>query len=529
MEAQRSPFVLKLLPSFTDFAFLMPMVLLFGRMSGTKALLGDCDTGWHIRGGEWIVANRQIPIHDVFSFSHPGGPWFAWSWLADVGYAWLNALGGLRAVVLFSILLISAIFALLFHLVCRRSNPIVAILVTVLAAGASSIHWLARPHLFTLLLAVLFYAALERFAELNQRVNPGQTRPAGIRYLALLPAGVILWANIHQGFFVGILMIAVFGAGEVLKTIFRGDPNESRGGWLIARWYFATAAACVAASLVNPYTYRLPRHVISYLGATANWQHVEEYLSPNFHGPAAVPFEVMLVLAGASIYWNFSKCRFTEPLLLLLWVHAALLAQRNIAIFAVIAAVPVGRTIQEWLDEAPRWNVAAWVRSVALNFHRLATSTGQMEAVGRCHLVSVVGLLMVAAAIWAPNPPKEFRAEFDPGRYPAGALSTLRSDPSARIFTDDEWGDYLIWSLYPSQKVFVDGRADLYSGDFQKRVNDVLSAKYDWEQTLGGYGVDTILLPVNAPLAGALKESSHWHVVFDDGVALVFRSAGKVA
>ncbi len=529
MEAPSSPFVLKLLPSFTDLAFLMPMVLLFGRMNGLIALFGDCDTGWHIRGGEWIVANHRIPLHDVFSFSKRGDPWFAWSWLADVGYAWLNAMGGLRAVALFSILLIAVIFTLLFHLVGGQSSPLVAILVTVLAAGASSIHWLARPHLITLLFVVLFYAALERFADLNAGVNPGHTRPAGVRYLALLPIGTILWANIHRGFFVGILTIAVFGAGEVLKIVFSGNQNESRGGWLRARWYFATAAACVAASLINPYTYRLLRHVTSYLGATSNWQHVMEYLSPNFHSPTAVFFEAMLVLAAAAIYWNLSKCRFTEPLLLLLWAHAALLAQRNIAIFAVIAAVPVGRAMQEWLDELPRWNVAGWVRSAALSFNRLAASTGETEAAGRWHLASALGLLMVAAVIWAPNPPKAFRAEFDPDRYPAGALATLRSDPSARIFTDDEWGDYLIWSLYPSQKVFVDGRDDFYGDDFEKRLNDVLSVKYDWEQTLGGYGVDTILLPVNAPLSGVLKESSRWHLVFDDGKALVFRSAGKVA
>ena len=149
------------------------MVLLFGRMGGFRALLGDCDTGWHIRGGEWIVANHRIPAQDVFSFSKPGDPWFAWSWLADVGCAWLNAMGGLRAVVLCSILLISAIFTLLFHLVSGKSNPIVAILVTVAAAGASSIHWLARPHLFTLLFAVLFYAALDRFSALNEGVKPG--------------------------------------------------------------------------------------------------------------------------------------------------------------------------------------------------------------------------------------------------------------------------------------------------------------------------------------------------------------------
>ena len=56
-----------------------------------------------------------------------------------------------------------------------------------------------------------------------------------------------------------------------------------------------------------------------------------------------------------------------------------------------------------------------------------------------------------------------------------------------------------------------------------------MGVKYDWEKTLGRFGVNTILLPVNAPLAGALQESSHWRLVYDDGVALVFRPAGKAA
>jgi len=50
---------------------------------------------------------------------------------------------------------------------------------------------------------------------------------------------------------------------------------------------------------------------------------------------------------------------------------------------------------------------------------------------------------------------------------------------------------------------------------------------YGWEKTLGRFGVDTILLPTTAPLAGALKESARWRVAYDDGVALVFRSTQK--
>ena len=118
----------------------------------------------------------------------------------------------------------------------------------------------------------------------------------------------------------------------------------------------------------------------------------------------------------------------------------------------------------------------------------------------RLHLVSVLGLLLVAAVIYAPHPPKKFRAEFDPDVLSGGALATLRSDPTGRIFTHDEWGDYLIYRLYPGHKVFVDGRSDFYGDDFEEKYIDVLNVKYGWEKILSGFGVNTILMPPSAPL-----------------------------
>src|SRR5258708_23217970 len=117
MEAARSQFAVRLLPSLTDFAFLMPMAFLFGRMDGVKTLLSDCDTGGHIRTGEWILANHQAPARDIFSFSKPGDPWFAWEWLSDVIFAKLFVFCGVQSVVLFAILMLSATFHALYFIV----------------------------------------------------------------------------------------------------------------------------------------------------------------------------------------------------------------------------------------------------------------------------------------------------------------------------------------------------------------------------------------------------------------------------
>ena len=519
MEA-RSQIAVKFLPSLADFAFLMPLLYLFGRMDGAKTLLGDCDTGWHIRTGEWIIANGWVPSRDVFSFTKPGAPWLAWEWLSDVFLAKLNALGGLMAVVLFGTLMVSPTFLCLYLLVRRKANPIVALAVTMIAAAASSIHWLARPHLFTLLFLVMFYAALEL-------VREGRTRLLGVPILAALPVVTILWANLHAGFFVGTLMILAYGGGEILHLVFSPDAADRRPAWLRARRYFLSAFACLAASLVNPYTYHLHVHMMKYLGDPYNSAHIIEFLSLSFHDPTALFFEAMLVMAVAAMFWNLRQGRFTEALLLIVWAHGALLAARNIPIFAIVAAPPAAAAIQQWLLRVPELNVAAWLRAAARKFNGVCAETAETEAIPRLHLVSVLAVLLLAALVYAPHPPKKFRAEFDPTFNPAGALATLRSDPAGRVFTHDEWGDYLIYRLYPAHKVYVDGRSDFYGDDFEYKYIDVLNVKYGWEKTLSVFGVDTILMPPSAPLTGALKESSHWRVVYDDGIALVFRPASR--
>jgi hypothetical protein len=105
----------------------------------------------------------------------------------------------------------------------------------------------------------------------------------------------------------------------------------------------------------------------------------------------------------------------------------------------------------------------------------------------------------------------------------------LRGDPSARVFTHDEWGDYLIWRLYPTGRVFVDGRSDFYGDDFENQYIEVMNVSHDWQKILDGFGVNTILLPPSAALCGVLKEDSRWRTVYDDGVALIFRAVPRDA
>jgi hypothetical protein len=502
----------------TDFAFLMPILYLFGRAGGMQTLLGDCDTGWHIKTGQWIASNHMVPMRDLFSYSKPGGVWYAWEWLSDLFFSWLNSHGGLALVALATILIISLSFTIVFVLARRSSNAIVALPITLIAAAASSIHWLARPHLFTLLFLSLFYTTLER-------VRAGQTK-----YLWALPAATVLWTNLHGGFVVGIVITGAYAAGELLKLVLDPDAATRREAHRAARRYILCAFACLAASLLNPYTYRLHLHLFDYLRDPYASQHIQEFLSVNFHHPIAIFFESLLLLGAGAAFWSFRRRSYVEAVLIVVFAHGALLAARNIPLYAIVAAPAISSMLAEWLAAFPQFETAAWLRVTARKFNSAATEMTDTDLIGRWHILSAAGVALLAALLFAPHPPKAFRPEFNPKKYPAAAVAKISNDElgltsSARIFTFDQWGDYLIYRLYPRTRVFIDGRSDYYGADFEQKAVDALNVKYGWEETLARFGVDTILLPPSTPLTGVLKISSRWRLVYDDGVALIFRSA----
>src|SRR5260370_2525446 len=200
-------------------------------------------------------------------------------------------------------------------------------------------------------------------------------------------------------------MIMAYGGGEMLRLLFSATAEDRGPALLRARAYFLSALACLAASLVNPYTYHLHVHMAQYLRDPWNSQHIMEFLSPSFHHPAAIFFELMLVMAVIPSVSNVRNGQFTEALLMLVWAHGGLLAARNIPIFMIAAAPPVAACVWQWLLRLPESSVAGWLRSAADKFNRVAEETGETDSIARLHLVSVFGILLVAALIFAPHPP----------------------------------------------------------------------------------------------------------------------------
>jgi hypothetical protein len=503
--------VFRLMPSLTDVAFLLPVLFLFTRMDGVRTLLSDGDTGWHIRTGEWILAHHSVPHTDIFSYTRPGQPWFAWEWLWDVGAAWLHLRWGLGGVALASLVVLGFTFVLLYRLTYRRSgNAMVAIAITMVAAAGSTMHWLARPHLITWLFVAIFLTLL-------QGVREGRTR-----LLWWLPVLTIPWANLHAGFPAAILILAAYAGGELARALVAETRAERRAAAKSSLPYMAAAAGSLAASLINPYTYHLHQHIWDYLH-NPFIQHIDEFQSANFQMPMAGFFEAMLALGLGAAIWSGLRKDFSDALLWAGWAHLALLAGRNVPIFMIVAAPSAAAGVVAAIERLSRAPLAWWVRKSGETAISAGEEMAPFERMWRTHAVSAAVLAVIGLGMAASGAGKMLKPEFDPKRYPVGALEVLNR-PAQRIFAPDQWGDYLIYKLSPNgTKVYFDGRSDFYGEKFDNEYLDVMNVKYDWEQTLARYEVDTILLSPDAPLASTLKESSRWRVVFDDSSAIVFR------
>src|ERR1035437_7698805 len=220
-----------LAPSMLDVFFSALLLSAFTHPQGLRSLLVDGDTGWHIRTGELVLETGRAPAADPFSFTRPRQPWFAWEWLAAGGLAGRWGGRGLAGVAaLAGAVLALAATALLARILRRGSGLWIGLGATLAAVSASSVHYLARPHVFS----ILFYAlALWVLSEDRLRRGP--------RLWLLVPL-TALWVNLHAGF---VAWRATLGLLLMLCSAERD--------WSQVRRYGCLGVLCALARFLDPY------------------------------------------------------------------------------------------------------------------------------------------------------------------------------------------------------------------------------------------------------------------------------------
>jgi hypothetical protein len=471
---------------------------------GLGLLLADGDTGWHIRTGQWILEQGRFVHRDLFSFTKPGEPWFAWEWLADVIWALLHQAGGVQAVALFGMVAGVAFCGIVFrHILWQGANLWIALPLAFACFGAATLHLLARPHLFTMVLLPAAAWWIEA-----DRKQPG-------RMIWLMAPLAALWANLHGGWPALIAILGLAAAGSA------AEAAAGTGSWAAARRYAWLTALCLAATLLNPYGWRLHAHIFQYLQADYIRNLVGEFRAPSFRGEPMLHYELALLAGVAASGVMLLRRQFVAPLWILFWAHASLQSARHIPLFIGVAMPFVGAELQRlWTD----WAERGGRRSPLSVLSALAR-----EAAPELKRVSVWPAA-IAALVLLRAVPFPYFDDFPAERFPRSIVERRQAEfAGARIFTADQWADYLIYRLWPRVKVFFDGRSDFYGRDIAEEYLRAMEGRPGWEAVLEKYRFDTVLVSPQTALASLLKISPGWRLVEDDGKAVLFRRRGPAA
>jgi hypothetical protein len=502
------------IPSLSDLFFLACMCWLFMGAAGWTALLADADVGWHIRTGEYILRHHAVPHHDLYSFSKPGAPWFAWEWLSDVIDATLFRAAGLKGVVLGAGVTIAFFATTLIRRITRLGvNLFVALLVALLGVGSASMHFLARPHVFTLLLLSISMWMVETDRD-------GSAPPRRIFWL--IPIAMV-WTNLHGGFLAIIAVLGLTAAGSAIEEWIAAREQTGEASLLLAlqrmKWtkplrYGILALACAAVSLVNPYGWGLHQHILAYLRSDWIRNVIQEFQSPSFRNENMLQFEALLfaglVAAGALL----RRRRVAEGLWVLLFAYLSLSSVRHVPVFVAVTLPLIAAEVASWwrafTEAAPKGSLRGILNQMA------ADSVAGFRRSSVWPAVFVLALILIGKPIrWPTDFPQEM---FPIDMIHAHEAEIVRS----RVLTTDQWGDYLIYLNPDRQKVFVDGRSDFYGPEVGNEYIHLLNGGWDWRQVISKYRFNLALLPVEQPLVQLLKQSAEWRVVQDDGKHILF-------
>jgi len=144
-------------------------------------------------------------------------------------------------------------------------------------------------------------------------------------------------------------------------------------------------------------------------------------------------------------------------------------------------------------------------------------SSEKRAAFSRNSVWVVVGL----SAIFLWTPQEMWPAGFDAKLFPVGLASRHPELAAARLFTSDQWADYLLYANYPRQKVFYDDRA-FYGVEMYRSVHTLLDGQAGWAAALDRYQADRVLIEAGGPLSARLRESASWALIDQDTTGELF-------
>ena len=482
----------------------------------------DIDLWLHLATGKHTVQTMSVPMKDFLSCTVAGKPWINHEWLFQVVvYSVFNGAGiegliDLKSVVVFTM------YALLLFLGYSRERQFAPVFILLLVLLVFQQRMTLRPDIFSLFFFVIYIFVLG--LHLDKRWAVG-----------VIALAQIVWGNTHGFFIFGPIIILIGVIAEWLKRHARlpfewnttsrlSDEEFRRLKWLLP--------IALLACLANPYFLKgalYPINVFAALpAAQVFFDNIQELQRPFewsslFAWQPYLAYRLLIVISVMTFLFNFRKIDLNALLLWFVFLLFSLAAVRNMVFFAFAAYFAFLANFQYMTDE---------------DFLPFKWNNEKFRA-----LFSII--LKAALIVWIAQYADRLalRGYYDFDRYERkseyGGLSQRNFAHAAadflvtnkikgNFFNDFNSGAYLLGRAAPDIKVFIDGRTELYGGEFFKTYQKIWKGDTElFEQAaqqyqLTGAFLNYVYVPAPAETIRYLYEHPDWVLVYFDYDAAIF-------
>ena len=460
------------------------------------------DFWWHLNTGRWIWTNGGMPTDDPFLFSSDI-PLDARASLILRGYPLSQliffgsyTLAGPYALVALQGLLLTLFYGLLWNYFRQHKlHPLLASTIVGLLPILFFRFIDLRPQLFSFIGTLLVMQQIEYIL-----ANERRGRPLKPYVLLFLPVTMLLWANLHPGYFIGVglLFVYLFSEWVARKKGSASLPDD-------AFWRFlAVVLFSVAITLLNPAGISAISVVFTTVSGPFS-KVIDEYWGTlkyfEFYGLKNMGYMVVAaaVLPSLALLLKWRELSIAHMLMVVLFLTAGIMAFRfsllMVAVILSIACVYFVRDLNRWLSRAKGipviilWCVSTWF---------LANSALNRTALPNSPLGSII---------------------------PSSAVDYLaQTKPKGNIYNYFGYGGYLSWRLYP-QKIYIDQRGL----SWETHEEYLQSWRIDYSEVFHKYQIGVVISPIlnlttrkRSPLVVRLLHDNEWAIAYYDRLNIIF-------
>ncbi len=476
---------------------LLPIFLIVITFILSITPLRDFDIWFHLKSGE-VIAHQGIIHHDVFSYVTQGREWFPYEWLFQVTVYYFSQLFGFESLKFLTAFFTTFIIGMTYVIIKSFSkiNTVYALIICTFFYASTTEFYTARPQIiaYSFLLINLYLILLYSLKNKN------------LLYLTI-PV-TLLWANLHGSIFIDIFLFLGYALAAFLSFWLERKQEDFNKGKVLGIW----AVITVALTILPPLGILQYRLLWEFFLKRATISHFVAEWTPLAVDPVA--------------FWIY-----TIP-----------------AIFILISFI-----ILVWKKKL--WKDALWLVPIVplipttylANRNAFLGSLGLMIVLGwtvskikKSRLVILILCIFLSFNIWVFWEKRQYTLN-NRVYYPVYAVNFIKHNLHGHMFNEYGYGGYLLYHLYPEQKVFIDGRTDLYICCEIPKMIELAEKKEQTDQQYNiflhslwnKYDISFVVLrtekhTIERKMARILTNDPEWNLIFWDDHSMIFvRNDGK--